>query len=290
MLRPGSDDYPDAAPLAYAKTSDGKAGPAWELVRRPDQPDNLVATGSYELSSVDLQRLWEDGKAQVATILGCDRTGFRRLLRQVEDDRTRVDWKIDSNWLTGMVHYTPYLLATEEIKGFLSETHHPDFRLARPQGYTVPARAILAIGAEMQFDMDAIRGIGAVIVLSSDPGVKAKDEMALNLDNQKIEIRLNERLFSRISRLHAHPNLRTMLETTIYFPAVMQSVQQLADIAEEDNRAWVKALRAQLRKLRLPDSGDALKEEAQTIASRVLQQPLAKSLDVFDHFVNFDVE
>ena len=157
---------------------------------------------------------------------------------------------------------TPYIVSTEEQK-ISSNEHHEEFNGIE---INVPKGAILAVGNEHRITLDMLSTLTAAISLIEYPKID-EDKYEINLDNDRINIRLNPKTKLKVERVRS-------IDRKILFPALYMSAltHAIANLENNDNKKWSKSLLATLEKYNV-DKRD-LKEQPYKCAQLLLENPL----------------
>lgn len=157
---------------------------------------------------------------------------------------------------------TPYIVSTEEQK-LSSNEHHGEFNGV---DISVPKGAILAIGNEHKITLDMLSTLTAAISLIPYSKID-EDKYEINLDDDRINIRLNPTTKLKVERVRSTNN-------RILFPALYMTAltHAIANLENNDNKKWSKSLSTTLEKCKV-DKRD-MKEQPYKCAQLLLENPL----------------
>jgi len=188
-----------------------------------------------------------------------------------------VEDEFDIGELRGEVKVNPYVVVKNDISGFVSPDINPEFGDG-PFQFVIGD--ILAQDESQVFyiDRDLFKPITSVFEL-----VK-KDEQSegiwsVDFDGDHVQIIVSPKLKESIDNARNTKENRVILINSIYFAAVMQSIQKLKDSetqAEYCDKKWAKIISGQAHNKGL----DIGKHDAYMIAEKLMQQPI-KLLDTY---------
>ena len=232
----------------------------------------------FECESEFLTRLIEQEKAQYALVVSCPATAARTVIMspfaQTMEGLNAGDYSKELSSI-------PYIVTTEELRGFASAEHADEFRYAVPNGFTIAQGGILAAGVTVRTPLEAQSDAASVIDLVANSQVP-DGEMAVDLDNDRIRIELSREYKALVENLRAkspNGNSRemTMLFSSLYLPTVAEAVRKLPEPDYADYR-WAVVLRNALTRSGIDADDESLQENAFAHAQKILNNPIGKAI------------
>ncbi|NJO33086.1 MAG: hypothetical protein HC869_07995 [Rhodospirillales bacterium] len=254
VLRPGVNDYLDSDIQADVELTPS------------DDGTELHAAIDFQLSVKELSDLVEEGSARYGVVFACRDTYFRQAAISREPGYSMT---FPVGKLRGEVMIFPYIIAVEDISGFVCKWINPEFG---PGPFRFPSGAPLALDEpqELYVDREAFRPLSSCFSL-----VKA-DELPLNewkieAEDNKVKIAVSSALKERIDSARNSKENRAILMNSIYFGAVMQCLSFLKQSDEYAEWRWAKIFHQ-----RLADRSIALENHSESwIAQQLLHHPVA---------------
>ena len=231
----------------------------------------------FQNGSEFLRNLVDEGKAQYSLVITCPATAARKVVASPFSDRMDAV-ELDADDYLNELSSIPYIVSTEELRGFISPEHACEFRDALPGGFTIPAGGILGAGVVVRTPLDPESNAASVIDLVADGNVP-DGQMIVDLESQRIKIALSRQDKARVEALRQkspHSREMTMLFSSLYLPAVVEAVRNLPN-SSADYR-WTTVLRSALAKHGIDSESDSLADDAFVHAQKLLESPIGKAL------------
>lgn len=231
----------------------------------------------FQNGSEFLRNLVEHGKAQYALVITCPATAAREVVTSPFPDRMDAV-ELDADDYLNELSSMPYIVSTEELRGFISPEHADEFRDAVPGGFTIPAGAILGAGVVVRTPLEPESNAASVIDLVADSNV-SDGQMVVDLDSQRIKIALSRRDKVRVEALRQKSHYSremTMLFSSLYLPAVVEAVRNLPNYSADYR--WTTVLRNALAKHGIDAESDSLADEAFIHAQKLLESPIGRAI------------
>ena len=230
----------------------------------------------FECGSEFLTRLIEQKKAQYALVVSCPATAARTVITSpYAETITGLEAGDYSKELSSI----PYIVTTQELRGFASAEHAAEFREAAPNGFAIAQGGILAAGVTVRTPLEAQSDAASVIALVVDSQIP-DGEMAVELDNDRIRIALSRESKALVEKLRTKsPQSRemTMLFSSLYLPTVAEAVRKLPESDYAEYR-WAVVLRNALSRIGIDADGESLQENAFSHAQKILNNPIGRAL------------
>ena len=230
----------------------------------------------FECESDFLKSLIERKKAQYALVVSCAATAARTV---IASPLAETIAGLEAGDYSKELSSIPYVVASEELRGFASFEHDEEFREAAPGGFAIAQGGILAAGLTVRTPLEAQSDAESVIDLVTDVRV-ADGEMAVELDNDRIRIALSRESKALVEKLRTkgrQSREMTMLFSSLYLPAVAEAVRKLSEPDYSDYR-WTVVLRSALSENGIEEDGESLRENAFSHAQKLLDHPIGRAL------------
>jgi hypothetical protein len=252
VLRPDSDDYVE--------------GEFQSTVSLTIEEGSVKVSCSYLTSSVELQQLITDQKAQFVSIVSCRETYFRQTLRTSNSDFETI---ISTDDLRGEVFIDSYIVAIKEIKNFVSPDINPEFGQKR---FNFKPGEILA-QEETQavyIERDLFRPISSVFELVKGDALSG-GEWRVSLEQDHVQISVSPTMKENIDNSRSSSAVKSVLINSIYHAAVTHAIQQLKDDNDYADLKWARVMTRQLHNQNI----DLAKTDAYLIAQKLMKHPLS---------------
>lgn len=266
LLAPWTDDYGEAefsATVPDAVLNNG---------------DKINLTIKYHLTSQILRELVDNEQAQYVGLVVCPKT-FSRSSHPSRFDETPES--LDAGDYSEALVFTPYVVATSRIEGFISEEHAEEIRQIKAGGFTILPGSILAIGRPTDIILEDGGSPFSVMDLVPNRAV-ASGSFQVELGENKIEIHVSPDDKNRMEALR-HRGERTV-EMAALFPAVYLHAltEALRNLLEYSEQHWARNLRRALERHNIDADAEQLKMDALKWAQVLLGNPVGTLLTAFD--------
>jgi len=201
-----------------------------------------------ELHNPGLQNSLDDGKAKIVYHIECAQTGYRKVFMTSQEEYSQI---ISYKKVCGRVQICPFIVAIEDLNGYVNELFHEDYRGFR---FDIDAGCVMAVGRQVNIDIDK-----EINDLSQTPSVfsiiKNDDEiessMLVNMDNNKIVISLPETDYYNYRSIKDGVKVQPILNSIVITPALIYVLEEVAsrEVGERDeyNRwGWYRAIKKAL--------------------------------------------
>ena len=258
--------YPLLAPWTedYEQSSFGVEVPEAVLNNGRQVKVDLV----FRLYSDTLRGFIDKDQAGYAVEISCPRT-FVRSTHTAPEQYTLL---LDASEYDEELLLTPYVASKQDIEGFRSTEHAPEWRAHRPRGFTVPTAGILAVGNTTRITLED-SAISSVIDLVSSPSVP-EGMFTVELDDERIKIHIPEAAKEKIEAIR---NRRTSVEFAALYPGLyLHAVAEgLRNLFEYKNTRWAFTIRNALDRSGYGSvDPDALTSDSLRFAQILMEQPV----------------
>jgi hypothetical protein len=264
VLRPESDDYINAEFQATVDLAVGK--------------DKIKANISYATSSDEIIEEIKKGNAEYAAIISCRDTYFRKFLSS-PDESIQIEFDIDD--LRNEVKIDPYVVVRNEIPSYRS----PDINLEFGNvPFRLTAGDILAQDEPHIFyvDRDMFKPVTSLFDIVKKDNL-SNGEWTLGFEEDHIQIEVSPAMKAKIDDARNTRKNKIILLNSIYFAAVMQTVQKLKTSQQEfEGRKWAEVITRQAH-----NKGCELEnQDAYLITQKLMNHPLLQLEELFAEGIN----
>ena len=186
-------------------------------------------TLQFRLSSETLRDLIAGNGARYAVEVSCPRT----FVRSTHPAFVQGELLLEAGDYTDEILLTPYIHATETLEEFTSPEHASEWREHRPDGFSVPAAGILAVGNTTRVILED-SGVSSVIDLIANPNVP-EGTFDVQLDEDRIKIHVPDAEKEKIEAVRRSRG--SSVEFAALFPGLyLHAVTEaLRSLSEHDN-------------------------------------------------------
>lgn len=255
-------------PVLFQNGNDYKDGRSFSMGVDDSQltiDENIIVSASFDLKSDYIKRLVERGQAEFCVVIRCPRT-YKRNIRKTTTPKIQL--KLPLADYADKIEISPFVAAINPIYPFTSNEHNEEF-----QGITitVPAGAILAVGAGYEFTVDSLQTVSAAICLTTNPS-HDDGQYVVDVEDEYINIEMNAATRKKVERRRKTDG--GVLYPALYVPALIHAI---INLEESSGRKWSKALNKTLEDKNI--SSDECKNTPYLVAQKLLDNPLNKILE-----------
>lgn len=261
VLRPHSDDYPDAEFEVQME------------LKRQRGTSRVDLSADFSLSDEDILDTIRRGDASFVLILECSMTHTRKAYRT---STNHLEDTLEHGQLRGLVELRPFVVAMREIRDFQARGWHEEF-LNMPS-MMVGAGTVLAADEPKDYYIDNAEDapIGSIFVTTAVETAR-EGRWKCSLEGERIEIQLSltdhERLTSARKSLDGKADAAYLMNG-IYLPALHYVLMEADRNREEyETRRWFRSLDSKLTERKLPLLGNEGANRLED-AQRLLEDPL----------------
>ena len=239
--------------------------------------EDINLTLKYHVTSESLLALINEERAQYITLVACAATGRRDVITTQYDEEVEV---LKAGDYTKSITLLSYIVAKTTLAGWESTEYSAEFLQFRPQGFDIPAGAILAAADEMRIDLDESASPFSIIDLVQDSQIE-DGEFKLDFEDVRIKIHLCPKDKARIEALRKRGPTSQGMTTpfpALYLHAIAEALRNLGDSSAQ----WSTSLRTALDMKRINVDDQMLNENAILYAQELLDRPLGQMLSAFE--------
>ena len=257
LLAPWTEDYGDkefGVQVPHAVLNNGK---------------EISLTIQYRLTSRYLLELVSAGKAQYLALVSCSKTSMRSAYPSTQHQDVHV---LEATDYSESIELRPYLVATENIVGFTSDEHAPEFGLFKHDGFDILPTSILAVGELSRVTLEDGDSPNSVIDLVSDPQIE-DGRFEVDLTDHRIKVYVSPNDKNQIEAIRDRDKGFAMatLFPSIYLCAVTEALRNLSEYPEA---RWADTMRRSLTKHNIEADDEALKDNALSYAQTLMEKPV----------------
>lgn len=259
VLRPESDDYRNVDFQTTVELIVGK--------------DKIKANITYAISSNEIIEEIKKGNAEYVSIISCRDTYFRAFLPSTD---LHIEDEFDINELRGEVKIDPYVVVKKEISSFSSPDINPEFG---PGPFRLTMGDVLAQDEPQVFyiDRDVFKPVTSVFDLVKKDNLR-DGEWTIGFEEDHIQIEVSPNMKEKIDDARNTYKNKTILLNSIYFAAVMQTVQKLKTSPEDfEGKKWAEVIKRQAHN----KGCDLDHQDAYLISQKLMHFPLLRLKELF---------
>jgi len=259
VLRPESDDYKNVDFQTIVEPIVGK--------------EKLTVKITYTISSDEIVEEINKGNAEYVSIISCRDTYFRAFLPSTAP---RSENDFDINKLRGEVKVDPYVVVIKEIPSFSSPDINPEFGTGP---FNLSIGDVLAQDEPQVFyiDRDVFKPVTSVFELVKKDNLN-DGEWTIGFEEDHIQIEVSPNMKKKIDDARNDRDKKVILLNSIYFAAVMQTIQKLkTSPGDFEDRKWAEVIKRQVHN----KGCDLEHQDAYLITQRLMLYPLLQLKDLF---------
>ena len=266
LLAPWTNDYGEAEFLAtvpHAVLNNG---------------DKINLTIKYHLTSQTLRELVDSEQAHYVGLVICPKTFSRSSYLSRYDEAIE---SLQAGDYSEVLLFTPYVVATSQIEGFISKEHAEEIRQIKPEGFTIRPGSILAVGRPTDIILEDGGSPFSVMDLVPDKTVD-NGFFQVELEENKIEIHVSPEDKNRMEALR-HRGEHTV-EMAALFPAIYLHAltEALRNLSEYSDYHWAHNIRRALERHNIDADTEQLKMDALKYAQILMENPVGTLLTAFE--------
>ena len=227
------------------------------------------------LSSKTLMNLLTTQRARYAVEVSCPRTFIRATIGTAKED-TLV---LDAGDYSEEILLTPYIVSTGPMERFISAEHASEWRSHKPDGFTVPAAGILAVGYTTRIILEDA-SVFSVIDLIANTSIAA-GTFHVQLEDERIKIHVPPQDKEKIEAIRKRRSSGVgfaSLVPGLYLHAVADALRNLSD---HENTRWAFSLRNALHEVGYGDvDEELLRSDSLKYAQELMGRPIGSYLTV----------
>ena len=269
VLAPWTADYSNISAFEIEVSESAPANP---------HCDALSLRVSYRLTSQLLTHLVEDASAKIGTLVTSPHTMVRRFFpHNIEDGLTDMLTMRLSDFSTDIL-LTPYITASEDLHLPLTDEHDTEFKDTGLDGFDLSAGTVLAIGDGVKISNRNTALTSIVDIVSSrnlEPGI-----FELDYEDSRIKVFVANADLSTLRTMRTGSGTaKRSLYPSVYLHAIAGALRNLVS---HPDQAWAPVVWTALERHGYTDlNEDALNQDAEVIAQKLMSNPLGLMLEAF---------
>lgn len=260
VLLPYSNDYTDSE---FQTTVDIQI----------NNNDDIKINIEYAISSEDIANQVLVGNARFASIISCRDTYTREM---IETNENVAEISFNATSFRGEVRVDSFVVAKEEIVDYQPSDINSEFG---SNSFSFYKGAVLAQDEPQVFylERDYFKPVTSVFELVKKNDL-AEGEWSISFNQDHVQIEVNPNTYEIIHDARNSKKNKIILLNSIYFAAVMQSIQILKDSPEEfENYKWANIITRQAHNNDL----NLESMDAYLIAEKLMNNPFSKLCSMF---------
>ena len=236
--------------------------------------ETINLTLEYQLNCETLQSMIERCHADYAVQTACVRT-FHRELYTAGQNSIQYLTMPAGNYAHEIIA-TPYIVATEPLRGFTSAEHAAEIKELKPEGFDLPRGSILAVAESIRITIadTSLHSVVDLVAINDIP--RGHYDLDLGTDHIKICVNPADKLLLERLRSQRTAQLgRVTLATTFYLNAITQALHQMHNYTDS---GWAQAIRIALERHEIDDDQETIRRNASRYAQIILEAPLGRLL------------
>lgn len=237
----------------------------------------------FHLKNSEIEDLIEMKHAEYLVHIECPSTSYRCKISSAEPE---IEFKLDSRNLSKMIEIRTFIVLTQNISGFTSESFHPDYS---GQKFDLLSHQILAIGTAKDYELDqddrdleSLPSVLQIVKLSS----KKKGSFSVNTDNDNhVMVGLASEVYDQYAQL-GKSTFKATAFSLVLLPALVIIIQRMTvnkNDGDMNSRHWFQVINKILESngYRLDDisiENDSLL----SICQSIFADPIARSFKELD--------
>lgn len=187
-----------------------------------------------ELNNEGLNKLIQEGQAEIIYHLECAQTGYRDVLH-VKDKVTI--YPISEDKVSGKLQVCPFVIACKNISHYTNESFVEDLK---GMSFAIEDGNVLALSKQINVKIkkktDDLRNLPSIInvVINGDP---SEDYMVVNYDGSLINVMLPDEEWNRVDTLSKNNRLTPVFNCMIAIPAISYVLSKLQKMSAYDRQA-----------------------------------------------------
>ncbi len=230
------------------------------------------------LGASDIEKLIDNGSAQVGAFIRCQDTFFSELRAAGNAPGT---WSFDRGALHGRVEVKPAIWLVRPVKNWSAKSLNPEFGDA----ISIRGSEIIGLANDIVFSIgqDKLRKFESIFELVPSDDIP-KGRLKLDLLADSIRILAPVDLFKSIEQLRGSKGGKSMLLCAVYMPVVMEVLESIRGQGNSgyEDRPWCRVFSAKCEHLGIDIERAPLLESAQ----RLLGSPVDKLGEAFTEMMD----
>ena len=266
------DDYKDSS--SFNTTADVL------VINQKNGATALELQLKSELKDDVLEQLLKDKQVSYVYVIECSQTAKRF---QIESTDTEIVYRIDEKDINGKVDISPFIVATENIKGYTNPNFNEDYDGSAfniEKGWRLGIDNPITVTVEK--DTRSLANTSSIFSIVCNRN-EDENEMQVDWDNAKIIIKLPEEDYFKYKNANSITNCIAILNSMTILPALMYVLDGIAndDIDVVEEREWFEPLnRAVEEAIQIGLLDDGFKDTNRLVlAQKIINNPISLGLN-----------
>ena len=236
--------------------------------------EEIVVTMKPTLDSKGLQKLVDEGKAEIVCHVECQKTSFRKIYRTGIQD---FSFRIPKGKLNDKTQICGFLVAKEDISGFSCEDFAPEYKGI---SFPIGRGCFLAIGSQYDFivedKLDALRNTSSIFLISEDKQNPDREDIDVDLKEEKIVIKTSQKVKSIYYNMKGKAAFQKIFHSMLVLPALISALQSMKNPEERsdhESRRWFRSLMKVLNEIGITEENIDMIEPL-TLAQKIIGNPI----------------
>lgn len=240
------------------------------------------------LVNSELQRLVQEGKAEIILHIECGQTGYRHILK-FKSDTNQLSWTIPNDQVSGRVQICPFIVAACNITGYTNNEFEDDLA---GMTFDLESGTILAVARQIDVRVkkrsEDLRDLPSIFNISENTDSRAQCMKISYQNEQLIQVLLPRNDWQKFESLNSTGKLTGVFSSIIAVPALQLVLEDLKKMGSDQRKAmaveptiWFTCIADTLRnKFQIDITGNEFdKKEPYELAQEMINDPLDRALN-----------
>ena len=210
---------------------------------------NVEFVISDKLENEEIDKMIKNGLLKMVSHFECSKTGYRKVF-DIRDNNKVI---IHESQLNGKLQICTFVITANKINGYTNKDFHDDFRGMK---FDFEAGSILGIANQIDFNVeknkDDLKNTESIFSIQKNMDSN-ENNMLIDINMNKICIKLPEETYSIYKNLSSQFELRNLLNSIVILPALIFVFAELSKIDENERYesystyGWYKSLRKTIK-------------------------------------------
>ena len=243
------------------------------------QISDIIFTVNLSLKNDGIKQLIDNGEAEYLIHIECPYTSYRYVIKTSD---TYIKKMIPEKNLNGKVSVCVFIITKKDIQNYYNKNFNKDYDNIT---FYLERGSVLAIGGQLNTEI-----IKEIEELSKVPSIfticrcaeDTDESMMVDLDGNKIAIKLCNSSFQNYKLLSNMPSRISILHSMLLYPALIYTFNLLkgcSDFEDYESRRWFKSIKYTLSKSNIALDTETLERfESYELAQKLLDYPVDRAL------------
>lgn len=254
---------------------------------------NLNLKIHFKMNNKEIRQAMLDKKAEYVIHIECPTTSFRAKVSS--EIRSDIEYSIPYKKLNGKIELVAFVLATQNIEGFISNDWNEDFEGLK---FDISKGSILAfhnlpdlIISKDDQDLMRASSIFSVVKRNTDANLP----ISIELNSDKIRIGLASKEYQMYNKFANVDEARPIVNALVILPALVYTFEELRQVGNEDNfkyKSWYISLEKAYQKKGVNLQQVLLDDDRTSLecAQDAMDLPITSALDCIQDLFTTDME